>query len=86
MITKTIFKILTTTAIWLFVVLGTPAAFGATNEIMLEGFHWNSYNVPGGWYNIIKQNTARIKVLDLRLFGFRLRPSQQMTRVIYPTN
>ena len=70
MITKTIFKILTTAALWLFVVLGTPAAFGATNEIMLEGFHWNSYNVPGGWYNIIKQNTARIKDAGFTIVWF----------------
>jgi alpha-amylase len=51
-------------------VTGTAAADAKTYEIMLEGFHWNSSGVPGGWYNVIKQNTPRIKAAGFTLVWF----------------
>jgi alpha-amylase len=70
MLIQTILKTLITTSIFVFVALGAPTAFAATSEIMLEGFHWNSYNTPGGWYNIIKQNTPRIKDIGFTIVWF----------------
>ncbi|MCB0422296.1 MAG: hypothetical protein KDD61_14960 [Bdellovibrionales bacterium] len=29
-------------------------------HVILQGFHWSSYQVPSGWYNIIHQNNQRI--------------------------
>lgn len=51
-------------------VAGTSAASAKTYEIMLEGFHWNSHSVPGGWYKTIKQNTPRIKDSGFTLVWF----------------
>jgi alpha-amylase len=49
---------------------GTPEASAKTYEIMLQGFHWKSSSVPGGWYKIIEQNTPRIKNAGFTLVWF----------------
>jgi alpha-amylase len=63
-------KTIAIASITFVLVTGTSAAYAKTYEIMLEGFHWNAHSVPGGWYNIIKQNTPRIKDAGFTLVWF----------------
>lgn len=49
--------------------LASPA-FSKTFEIMLQGFHFNSHRVDKGWYNIINENSQRIKDSGFTLVWF----------------
>jgi alpha-amylase len=46
------------------------AGHAKTYEVMLQGFHWRSHEVPGGWYNILIQNKDRIKSASFTLIWF----------------
>lgn len=50
----------------------TRGSYGATdkNLVLLQGFHWNSNTVASGWYNVLYNNSQRIKDTGFNLVWF----------------
>jgi alpha-amylase len=53
-----------------FIVTAGASVQAKTYEVMLQGFHWNSQSVPGGWYDILIKNKDRIKSAGFTLIWF----------------